>query len=192
MKKSKITIYDIVSVALMAAFVYCATRFLMVKIPTPTGYTMIKAGNGICLLAGLLLGGWRGALAAGIGTAFFDLTDPNFAPYAFETFYRYFLMAGLCGLVSHWGGANGTRMGRNTAASILGAYFYSALYISGKVFGSMVMGSAFVPALAANATSIASSLINATVGVVIAVALVKPLHNALEQTNMGRTLYHHA
>ena len=192
MKKSKITVYDIVLVAMMAAFVFCATSFLKIKIPTPTGYTMIKLGNGIALLAGLLLGGWRGALAAGIGTAFFDLTDPNFAPYAFETFYRYFLMAGLCGVISHWKGANGTHLPRNIVASVLGAYFYSAMYISGKIINSMIMGSAFVPALTANATSIIASLTNATVGFVVAVVLAKPLHRALEQTNIGRALYHHA
>lgn len=192
MKKFKVTVYDIVAVAMMAAFAYCATRFLMVKIPTPTGYTMIKLTNGVALLAGLLLGGWRGGLAAAIGTAFFDLTDPNFAPYAFETFYRYFLMAGLCGTISHWKGANGANVRRNTVAAICGSYFYSAMYISGKILGSMALGSAFMPALAANTTAIFSSLLNATVGIFVAVALAKPLQNAMAQTNMGRMLYHHA
>ena len=55
-----------------------------------------------------------------------------------------------------------------------------------------ILGSAFVPALAANATAIFSSLLNATVGVFVAVALAKPLQNAMAQTNMGRALYHHA
>ena len=189
MTKSKVTVYDIVSIAMMAAFVYCATRFLMVRIPTPTGYTMIKAGNGICLLAGLLLGGWRGALAAGLGTAFFDLTDPTFAPYAFTTFYRYFLMAGLCGSIAHWKGAYGTQLRRNAVASVLGAFFYTALYVGSKIVESMLLGSAFVPAVAANSTALVSSLINAVTGIIIALALVKPLHRALEQTNIGRARY---
>ena len=101
-------------------------------------------------------------------------------------------MAGLCGTISHWKGANGARVRRNIVAAICGSYFYSAMYISGKIFGSMVLGSAFVPALAANATAIFSSLLNATVGVFVAVALAKPLQNAMAQTNMGRALYHHA
>ncbi len=192
MKKFKVTVYDIVAVAMMAAFVYCATRFLMVKIPTPSGYTMIKLGNGVCLLAGLLLGGWRGGLAAAIGSAFFDLTDPNFAPYAFTTFYRYFLMAGLCGLIAHRKGAHGASVRRNTVASVCGAYFYTLLYGGSKILGSMMLGSAFVPALVSNATAITSSLINATVGFVVAVALAKPLRQAMAQTNMGRALYRHA
>ena len=66
-RKSKITLYDIVAIGLMAAFVFIATFFFKIKIPTPGGSTMVKLGNGICLLCGTLLGGWRGGLAAGIG-----------------------------------------------------------------------------------------------------------------------------
>ena len=62
--KRKITLYDIVAVGLLAAFVFIATFFFKIKIPTPGGSTMVKLGNGICLLAGTLLGGWRGGLAA--------------------------------------------------------------------------------------------------------------------------------
>ena len=80
--KRKITLYDIVAVGLLAAFVFIATFFFKIKIPTPGGSTMVKLGNGICLLAGTLLGGWRGGLAAGIGCALFDLTDPEYAPTA--------------------------------------------------------------------------------------------------------------
>ena len=64
--KRKITLYDIVAVGLLAAFVFIATFFFKIKIPTPGGSTMVKLGNGICLLAGTLLGGWRGGLAAGM------------------------------------------------------------------------------------------------------------------------------
>ena len=40
-KKSKITLYDIVAVGLMAAVVFVVTMFLSIRIPTPTGTTMI-------------------------------------------------------------------------------------------------------------------------------------------------------
>ena len=61
----------------------------------------------------------------------------------------------------------------------------------GSIRGNNAAGSPFAPALAANATAIASSLINATVGVIVAVALAKPLQSAMAQTNMGRALYRH-
>lgn len=187
-KKKKITIYDIVAIGLMAAFVFVATRFFSIKIPTPTGSTMIKLGNGICVLCGLLLGGWRGGLAAAIGTALFDLTDPEYAPEAWITFIRYFIMAGLAGTISHWGNARGRKVGRNVAASIVGAYSYSAMYLGTKILGSMALGSAFVPAVIANSTSVISSLTNATVGVVVAIVLAPALQRAFATTNFGRQL----
>ena len=66
-KKSKITLYDIVAVGLMAAVVFVVTMFLSIRIPTPTGTTMIKLANAFVLLCGLLLGPaarWRPRLSA--------------------------------------------------------------------------------------------------------------------------------
>ncbi len=184
--KKKISTYDIVAVGMMAAFVFIACRFLGVKIPAPGGSTTVKLGNGICVLCGLLLGGWRGGLAAAIGTAFYDLSDPEFAPDAWITFIRYFIMAGLAGTIAHWGSARGRKLGRNVVAAIVGAYSYSAMYIGSKIMGSMLLGSAFVPAVLANTTKIVASVTNATVGVVVALALAPALQRAFASTNFGR------
>ena len=182
MKKQKLSLYDVVAVALLAAFVFVATFFFKIKIPTPGGSTMVKLGNGICLLSGVLLGGWRGGLAAGIGCALFDLTDPEFAPGAFVTFARYFVMAGLCGGIAHWGGARGLRPRRNLVACIAGALTYSALYLGEKIIGAMLLGSAFVPAVVANATRIVSRLTNAVAGVIVAMLLAPALQRAFRTT----------
>ncbi len=186
-KRKKITTYDIVAVGMMAAFVFIACRFFGVKIPTPGGSTTVKLGNGICVLCGLLLGGWRGGLAAAIGTAFYDLSDPEFAPDAWITFIRYFIMAGLAGTIAHWGGAKGRKLPRNVIAAVVGAYSYSAMYIASKVVGSMLLGSAFVPAVIANATRIVASLTNATVGIAVALALAPALQRAFASTTFGRS-----
>ncbi|RKJ76274.1 hypothetical protein D7X33_14950 [Butyricicoccus sp. 1XD8-22] len=185
-KSKKITTYDIVAVGMMAAFVFIACRFFGVKIPTPGGSTTVKLGNGICVLCGLLLGGWRGGLAAAIGTAFYDLSDPEFAPDAWITFIRYFIMAGLAGTIAHWGGAKGRKLPRNVIAAVVGAYSYSAMYIASKVIGSMLLGSAFVPAVIANTTRIVASLTNATVGIAVALALAPALQRAFATTTFGR------
>lgn len=185
-KSKKITTYDIVAVGMMAAFVFIACRFFGVKIPTPGGSTTVKLGNGICVLCGLLLGGWRGGLAAAIGTAFYDLSDPEFAPDAWITFIRYFIMAGLAGTIAHWGGAKGRKLPRNVIAAVVGAYSYSAMYIASKVVGSMLLGSAFVPAVIANTTRIVASLTNATVGIAVALALAPALQRAFATTTFGR------
>ena len=56
-QKKGISTYDIVAIALMAAFVFVATYFFKIDLPTIGGKTSIKLGNGICILAALLLGG---------------------------------------------------------------------------------------------------------------------------------------
>ena len=58
-QKKGISTYDIVAIALMAAFVFVAAYFFKIDLPTIGGKTSIKLGNGICILAALLLGGYR-------------------------------------------------------------------------------------------------------------------------------------
>lgn len=190
--KSKITTYDIVAIAMMAAFVFVATYFFKIDLPTIGGKVSIKLGNGICILAALLLGGWRGALSAAIGCTLFDLLDPVYAKEAWVTFIRYFIMAGLCGTIAHWHGAQGTRFGRNVAAAIVGAYSYSAMYIGSKIIGQMVLGAPSLRnAVIACTTNITASLINATAGVIVALALAPVLRRALSQTTFGQHIQNH-
>ena len=67
MKKSRFTLYRVVVIGLMAAMVFVCTMFLGIRIPTPTGTTQLKTANAICLLTGLLFGGWTGGRAGGVG-----------------------------------------------------------------------------------------------------------------------------
>ena len=50
-KKKAFTLYDIVMIGLMAAVVFVVTMFLSIRIPTPTGTTMIKLANAFCCSA---------------------------------------------------------------------------------------------------------------------------------------------
>ena len=62
---------------LLAAVITVST--MVIQIPTPTkGY--VNLGDSFVIIAGWLLGGWGGALAAGIGSGLADL----FAGYATE------------------------------------------------------------------------------------------------------------
>ena len=63
-KKKAFSLYDIVMIGLMAAVVFVVTMFMSIRIPTPTGTTMIKLANAFVLLCGLLLGPVRGGAAA--------------------------------------------------------------------------------------------------------------------------------
>ena len=71
-KKKAFSLYDIVMIGLMEAVVFVVTMFLSIRIPTPTGTTMIKLANAFVLLCGLLLGPVRGGLDAGVRTGGVD------------------------------------------------------------------------------------------------------------------------
>lgn len=71
-------LYRIVAVALLGALVFVSSM-LSVPIPVAIGdITRIHLGNIFCLLSGFLLGPVGGGLAAGIGSALYDLTNPAY------------------------------------------------------------------------------------------------------------------
>ena len=73
---NKLTTKKMVYVALFTALVYIFSRFFQIPVLTPFGQTRFHLGNVFCLLAGILLGPGLGGLAAGLGSALFDLFDP--------------------------------------------------------------------------------------------------------------------
>lgn len=77
--KRNSSIQNVVFVALFAALTYIATAFI--HIPMPGAF--VHMGNAILLLAVLLLGYTKGALAGGLGFFFFDLLNG----YAAESLY---------------------------------------------------------------------------------------------------------
>ena len=191
-KKSRLTLYDIVAVGLMAAVVFVVTMFLSIRIPTPTGTTMIKLANAFVLLCGLLLGPVRGGLAAGFGSMLFDLMTPEYAPEAWLTFLRFFLMAWLCGLIAYAGWAAAKKFSRNLIACITAAVVSSLFYMCKGIVELMIGGSAFVPAFIANIPKLLTSPPNTIIAVVVAMALYPALRKALDSTNFSQHISHHA
>lgn len=187
-KKSKLTLYDIVAVALMAAVVFVVTMFLSIRIPTPTGTTMIKLANAFVLLCGLLLGPVRGGLSAGLGSMFFDLMTPEYVPEAWITFVRFFLMAWLCGVIAHWAGARAKSFRRNLCATIIAAVFSSVFYMFKGIITLMLGGSAFVPAFVANLPKMLTSPPNTIIAVVVSLALLPALQKAMQSTSFGQRM----
>lgn len=183
-KRNKITIYDLVVVGLMAAMIFVATFFLKIEIPTPTGATMLKMGNIFCLLAGLLFGGWRGGLAAGIGCGLYDLTDPKFVAGAPLTFLFYFLMAFVCGSIAHSGKAEGKSKVRNAIAVLSGAVLYMTLYIGKNVIVLMLAGSAFAPAFIATLPKLATSFTNNATAAIVSFLIAPALRLAVAKAGI--------
>ena len=78
-------------IGVLAAMVFALT-YVGIDIPSPLGKCKIHFGNIMCILSGLLFGPVTGGLAAGIGSALFDLTDPSWAPEFWITFINKFAM----------------------------------------------------------------------------------------------------
>ena len=191
MKKSRFTLYRIVIIGLMAAMVFVCTMFLGIRIPTPTGTTQIKTANAICLLTGLLFGGWTGGLAAGIGSALFDLTYPEWAAGAWLTFIFFFAMGAICGGIAHAGGAAGKNKARNWLAALCGAVGYWLLYVGKSILVLCLSGSAFSAAFIATAPKMLTGGINAVFAIVVSNLLAALLRPKLEAAGIFETLQKH-
>lgn len=172
--KSQISINEITRIGIMAAAVYVASAFLQVPIPTAIDNTRLHMGNVLCLLSGMLLGPMQGGLAAGIGSMFFDLTNPAYIASAPFTFAFKFIMAWLCGKLTS-GSAEHVR-GRYALGAAAGAFSYVALYL-GKSFVEhrFVVG---LP-LEAVALTIAQKAAVSAVNAVVACLVAAPLGLAL-------------
>ena len=176
-------IRKLVLAALLAALTAVAT--MIIRIPTPTqGY--IHLGDGMVLICGILLGPGLGALAAGIGSMIFDLMTPEYAPEAWITFVRFFLMAWLCGVIAYAGAAAAKKFARNLVACLAGAVFSSLLYMLKGIIELMIGGSALVPAFVANIPKLMPSPPNIVIAVVVAMALLPALQKAMHSTSFGR------
>ena len=191
MKNSRFTLYRIVIIGLMAAMVFVCTMFLGIRIPTPTGTTQLKTANAICLLTGLLFGGWTGGLAPGIGSALFDLTYPEWAAGAWLTFIFFFAMGAICGGIAHAGGAAGKNKARNWVAAICGAVGYWLLYIGKSIVVLCLGGSVFSAAFIATVPKMLTGGINAVFAIVVSNLLAALLRPKLESAGIYEALKKH-
>lgn len=183
----KFTVRDLAEIGVLAALVFVATFFLKIgPIPTPAGPTQIKMGNAVCLLGAMLFGKTKGGLAAGIGSAMFDLTNPAFVASAPTTFINFFLMSFVCGWVSKIGGNDGTDRKKNLIGAVCGAAAYLVLHL-GKTFITLLLGgSSAGAALAACSTKLITSGFNAVIAVVISVIFAPICKKALDRAYRGR------
>ncbi len=174
------TIKDLVKIGLLAALVFVSTMFLRVPIPTAIGETQIKIGNVVCLLAGILLGGVNGGLAAGFGSFLFDLTNPTYIASSPSTFINFFLMAYICGGIAYANNKNlevtkdkisitytPPTANRIICASVIGAFSYFLLYSAKTILELMLLGNDFDMAFKASQPKLTISLANAIIAATI-------------------------
>jgi uncharacterized membrane protein len=162
-----------------------ALVFVSNYVSIPTGYSRLHAANAVCILAGMLFGGVKGGIIAGLGSALFDLTFPAYAPEFWITFINKGAMALAAGLIVNDKESRLSPHLRAILGAATGAVLYIALYmIKSYVWARWV---APVPADTIPAVLIgklSSSSINGLFATVAAPLLYAALHPALKRAGL--------
>jgi len=137
-----------------------------------------------CLLSGFVLGPVGGGLAAGIGSALYDVTNPAYIASAPFTFIFKFLLAAVCGWVAYARGSSGGRHRQNVLAAAAGSVTYMVLYL-GKAFATgLLLGSEMGAVLTSLATKSVTSGVNAIIAVAVSVPLCAIVRAALKKSRL--------
>ena len=169
--KPKFTTEKIAFIAIMAAMICVVTFFRF-----PLFGSKVHFANALCVLSGLLLGPVEGGLAAGFGSAIYDL-QAGYGAESLITFVSKFARAFAAALVA--GGAQKRTKTRVIAASVVGSWTYVALYMLKTV---IVYGAAGV------INKFPASAINAVFAMVVAPALYFAIKPALERAKLWEKL----
>ena len=184
MKHENKMIYRVTLTAVFAALVFVSSM-LSVPIPVAIGdVTRIHLGNIFCLLSGFVLGPVGGGLAAGLGSAVYDMTNPAYISSAPFTFVFKFLLAAVCGWAAYARGSRAENHGQNILAAIAGSATYMVLYLGKSFIEGMLLGSALVPVLLSVGTKAVTSSVNAVIAVVVSVPLCAAIRLALKKSHL--------
>ena len=186
----KSTVLKLCITAVMAVLVWVSSDFLEIQIPSIMGVDRFHLGNVMCALSGILLGPWWGFLAAGLGSALFDLMNPAFITDVPITL----ITKGLYGMVSGLLFFGVFRRKSNYVTEVVsalgGAVTYIVLYLSKKFFldSMLLAGMDSAGAWVVVLTKLPSSLFNGAVAVIFAPILAVALRKALKRAGMDRIL----
>jgi uncharacterized membrane protein len=185
-KKTLFTTKKVVLTALMAALTVAGSYFRIVLPIDIAGTTAFHLGNIMCALSGILLGPWLGGLAAGLGSAIFDMLNPLYISEAWITFLfkgAYGLIAGLvicCGK-KQWG------YGRAILSACAGAVVYAALYLLKSYFynGLLLHGLTPDAAWLTIMSNLPATTFNAAVAIIFAPVLAVAIRTALKKAHLS-------
>ena len=147
----------------------------------------------MCALAGLLLGPWYGALAAGIGSMLYDFTNPLYIAESWITLLTkgaYGLVAGLvflfaAKLLKKQEGAGWSVYLRAAIASAAGAVTYALLYLLKSYIKALVVqGLTQDAALLALAAKLPATIFNGAVAIIFAPILFVAIKTALKKSHL--------
>ena len=180
------TTKKLVTAALLAALTVAGSS-LRITLPIEiAGTTSFHLGNIMCALSGILLGPWMGALAAGLGSAIYDMLNPLYISEAWITF----LFKGAYGLATGltvWIGNKKWGYGKATVATVAGALTYAVLYLAKSYFynGLLLSGLTADAAMLTIFSKLPATAFNAFIAIVCAPLLAVSIRTALNRNHLS-------
>ena len=180
----QISTKHLVVAALMAALTVVGSAIRITLPLAIAGTTSFHLGNIMCALSGILLGPWLGGLAAGLGSAIYDMTNPLYIDECWITFLTkgvYGLVVGLIIRRKDFG------LVKAALATAAGAAAYAALYLAKSYFYSGLLKKGLTPdaAMLTVIAKIPATTFNAVIAIVIAPLLAVAIRKSLRQNHLS-------
>ena len=185
-KKPLFTTKKIVLAALLAALTVAGSAMRITLPIDIAGTTSFHLGNIFCALSGILLGPWLGGLAAGLGSAIYDMFNPLYISEAWITF----LFKGAYGLAAGlvvWSAKKEWGYPRAIIGTSAGALVYAALYLLKSYFYSGLLLHGLTPDAAwlTVFAKLPSTIFNAAVAIIFAPILAIAIRTALNKAHLS-------
>lgn len=178
--RKKINTYTLAFMGVMIAIIYVVTMFRF-----PFLGSQVHFANSMCLLSGLLFGPYYGALAAGLGSAIYDVFNGYGFIEAIITFINKGAMACVCALIAWHGMCRGENFARNCIGGIVGALTYVCLYMFKTfIFQAFVYAFPMDAVWATMLSKLIPSLINAVFAMAVTPVLMRAIHPVLKASGM--------
>lgn len=184
-RKSALSTKRIVLTALLAALTVVGSAIRITLPLELAGTTSFHLGNIMCALSGILMGPWLGGLAAGLGSAIYDMMNPLYISECWITF----LTKGAYGLAAGavaWCGNKKGGYGKAVVSALVGALTYAVIYLGKSYFYNGLLLSGLTPeaAMLNVATKLPATAFNAAVAVIFAPILAAAIRDALKRSHM--------
>ncbi|MBQ7230410.1 MAG: ECF transporter S component [Oscillospiraceae bacterium] len=180
----KITTKRIAMAGLLAALTAVGSGLRIVIPVSIGGNSAFHLGNIFCALSGILLGPGLGGLAAGIGSAIYDMTNPIYISECWLTFLMkgaYAVAVGMTFRHLHVG-----EYLRDLISTAAGAVTYAALYLLKSFLKAMIVsGVTAQAAIIAVGTKLPATVFNMAVAILIAPVLSIAIRKALKQNHIS-------
>ena len=180
----KISTKRIAMAGLLAALTAVGSAIRITVPADLVGTSSIHLGNIFCALSGVLLGPGLGGLAAGLGSAIYDMTNPLYISECWLTFLMKGAYALAAGLVFRHLPLK--EYLRDLIATTAGALTYAVLYLGKSYLKAVVVsGLTADAALIAAGAKLPATIFNMAVAMVVAPVLARAIRKALEQNHIS-------